>query len=107
MKEVALLVLATLPVWAQTPIESLIDTARRGPTAAGLKDQITKTLGGGMKFTWNSVVGKIYRVASKANMTSPWTDLSSNITATGTTTSWTDTVKSHTNQQFYTVYSTN
>src|SRR6266536_2905948 len=45
MKEVAFLVLAALPVWAQTPIESLIETARRGPTAAGLKDQITKTIG--------------------------------------------------------------
>jgi hypothetical protein len=69
--------------------------------------QVSKTLGGGIKFTWNSAVGKIYRVASKANMTSSWKDLSSNITATGTTTSWTDTVMSHTNQQFYTVYSIN
>jgi hypothetical protein len=40
-------------------------------------------------------------------MTTPWKDLSGNITATTTTTSWTDTVLSHTNQQFYTVYSTN
>jgi hypothetical protein len=69
--------------------------------------QVSKTLGGGIKFTWNSVAGKIYRVASKANMTSPWKDLSPNITATATTTSWTDTIMSHTNQQFYTVYSTN
>jgi hypothetical protein len=75
--------------------------------ASNFNLQIAKTLGGGMKFSWNSVAGKIYRVASKANMVSPWTDLSSNITATGTTTSWTDTIKSHTNQQFYTVYSTN
>jgi hypothetical protein len=62
---------------------------------------------GGLKFTWNSVAGKIYRVASKPNLTTPWKDLSSNITATNTTTSWTDTVLSHTNRQFYTVYSTN
>jgi hypothetical protein len=69
--------------------------------------QISKTLGGGVKFTWNSVAGKIYRVASKTDMASPWKDLSSNITATGSTTSWTDTVMSHVNRQFYTVYSTN
>jgi hypothetical protein len=75
--------------------------------ASNITLQISKTLGGGLKFTWNSVAGKVYRVASKGNMTSPWKDLSGNITATGTTTSWTDTVMSHTNQQFYTVYSTN
>jgi Bacterial Ig domain len=75
--------------------------------APGITLQIAKTLGGGMKFTWNSVAGKIYRVASKGTLTSPWKDLSSNITATTNSTSWTDTIMSHTNQQFYTVYSTN
>jgi Bacterial Ig domain/Protein of unknown function (DUF1565) len=65
--------------------------------------QVTKTL----TFTWNSVAGKVYRVASRATLTSPWKDLSGNITATGATTSWTDTVMSNANQQFYTVYSTN
>jgi hypothetical protein len=69
--------------------------------------QATRTLGGGMKFTWNSVVGKTYRVASKTDMTSPWVDLSGNIIATNSTTSWTDTVMSHANRQFYTVYSIN
>jgi hypothetical protein len=69
--------------------------------------QISKTLGGGVKFTWNSMAGKIYRVASKNDMTSAWKDLSSNITATGPTTSWTDTIMSQANQQFYTVYVTN
>jgi hypothetical protein len=75
--------------------------------APGITLQIAKTLGGGMKLTWNSVAGKIYRVASKGTLTSPWKDLSSNITATTNSTSWTDTIMSHTNQQFYTVYSTN
>jgi hypothetical protein len=75
--------------------------------APNIKLQITKAAGRDMKFTWNSVAGKTYRVASKANLTSPWKDLSTNITATATTTSWTDTVMSRTNQQFYTVYSTN
>jgi hypothetical protein len=69
--------------------------------------QISKTLGGGMKFTWNSVAGKIYRVASKSDMTTPWKDLSGNIIANGSSTSWTDTVMSHANRQFYTVYAAN
>jgi hypothetical protein len=77
-------------------------------SAPNIKLQITKASGGGMKFTWNSAQGKIYRVASKANLIGPWKDLSTNITATGTSTTWTDTVMSRTNkQQFYTVYSTN
>jgi hypothetical protein len=77
------------------------------PSPSNIILKITRTGGGGMKLDWNSVSGKIYRVASRANMTSPWKDLSTNITATSTTTSWTDTVMSRTNQQFYTVYSTN
>ena len=88
---------------------NIVSNAPSGGTggAPNIKLQITKAAGGNMQFTWNSVAGKIYRVASKANLTTPWKDLSSNITATGTTTSWSDTVMSHTNRQFYTVYSTN
>jgi len=75
--------------------------------AGNIVVQATSTVGGGMKFTWNSVAGKTYRVASKGDMTSSWTDLSADIIATGSTTTWTDTVKSHANRQFYTVYSKN
>ncbi len=93
-----------------TPSSATMTIVSNAPPAsppATITLQISKTLGGGIKFTWNSVAGKVYRVASKANMISAWKDLSSNVTATGTTTSWTDTIMSHTNQQFYTVYSTN
>jgi len=53
------------------------------------------------------VSGKIYRVASKSNMSAPWTDLSGSITATGASTSWTDTSAGAVQQRFYRVYSTN
>jgi Bacterial Ig domain/Right handed beta helix region len=69
--------------------------------------QATKTVGGGIKFTWNSVAGKTYRVASKTDVTSPWKDLSGNITATNSTTTWTDTIKVDATRLFYTVYSIN
>jgi hypothetical protein len=93
-----------------TPANATMTIVSNAPppvTPPNITLQIAKTLGGGIKFTWNSAAGKIYRVASKSNMTSSWKDLSANITATGSTTSWTDTIMSHTNQQFYTVYSTN
>ena len=91
-------------------IMTIVTNAPSGGGSGGSPNiilQATKTLGGGMKFTWNSVAGKIYRVASKGDMTSAWKDLSGNITATGATTTWTDTVMSAAKQQFYTVYVTN
>jgi hypothetical protein len=58
--------------------------------------------------SWSSVAGKIYRVAYKANLTdAQWTDLSGNITATGTSTSWTDQDGGRSNQRYYIVYVTN
>lgn len=86
---------------------TIVSNAPAAPPPSKITLQISPTLGGGVKFTWNSVAGKIYRVASKSDMTQPWKDLSGNITATGPSTSWIDTVMSHANQQFYTVYSTN
>jgi hypothetical protein len=61
----------------------------------------------GMNLSWNSVAGKTYRVACKGDLKNPWTDLSGNITATGSSTSWTDTTANTANQRFYSVYSTN
>jgi hypothetical protein len=78
-----------------------------GSGGSNLVLQVTKTIGGGIKFTWNSVAGKIYRVAGKIDMTSPWQDLSGDLNATNSTTTWTDTIKSDTGEFFYTVYSTN
>jgi len=114
--ETVVLTLASDPTYtvgspASATMNIVSNSASGGSGGSGstsnIKFQIART-GGGMKFTWNSAQGKIYRVASKANLIGPWKDLSTNITATGTSTSWTDTVMSRTNkQQFYTVYSTN
>ena len=61
----------------------------------------------GMGLTWTSVAGKIYRVAYKSNLSDAWTDLSGNLTAAGTSTSWTDTAAATAGQRFYAVYATN
>jgi hypothetical protein len=69
---------------------------------------IKKVPGNDMQITWASTVGKIYRVAYKSNLTDPaWTDLSANVTATSTTTSWTDTTSGASKQRYYIVYVTN
>jgi len=68
---------------------------------------IAKT-GGNMKIIWSSVVNKTYRVAYKNNLTdATWTNLSGLITATGTSTSYTDTTASGKTQRYYVVYVTN
>jgi hypothetical protein len=111
--EIVVLTLASDPTYtvgspASATMTIVSNSASGGSTgSSNITLQIARSAGG-MKFTWNSAQGKIYRVASKANLVGPWKDLSTNITATGTSTSWTDTVMSRTNkQQFYTVYSTN
>lgn len=64
--------------------------------------------GNGMKLSWPSTNGKTYRVASRSSLTSGnWTDVSGNITANGSTTSWTDTTAGNATQRFYVVYQTN
>jgi hypothetical protein len=60
-----------------------------------------------MQLTWNSVTGKTYRVACANSLQTSWTNLSSNIVATGAITSWTDTTAKTVNQRFYRVYTQN
>ena len=61
-----------------------------------------------MQFTWPSVAGKIYHVAYKNALTdATWTDLSGDITATGTTCSWTDNTAASASKRFYVVYVVN
>jgi len=68
---------------------------------------IANAPGHNVKITWPSVVGKIYRVACKNNLTdATWTDLSGLITATGTPTSYTDTTASTKTHRYYVVYVT-
>ncbi|PWU14791.1 MAG: hypothetical protein C5B50_16515 [Verrucomicrobia bacterium] len=68
---------------------------------------IHKTLTG-IILSWDSIIGTIYRVAYKSTLgASTWTDISGDITATDTSSSWTDTTTSGVNQRFYTVYAIN
>ena len=66
-----------------------------------------RRVSGGISLTWSSVPGKVYRIASKTNLTAPWTDLSGSITATESSTSWVDAATDGVPQRFYTVYSVN
>jgi hypothetical protein len=60
-----------------------------------------------VKITWKSVVGKIYVVAYKNSLSvTTWTNLSGPITATATSTSYTDTTASKNNTRYYVVYVT-
>ncbi|MBW8865161.1 MAG: hypothetical protein JF609_09625 [Verrucomicrobia bacterium] len=64
--------------------------------------------GGNMKITWGSVVNKTYRVAYKNSLSdAAWTNLSGLITATATSTSYTDATASGKTQRYYVVYVTN
>jgi len=57
-----------------------------------------------MLLTWTSEPDKIYRVAHKSNLPDGnWTDLSGDIIATSTTTSWPDYSAAEAPQRFYAV----
>ena len=60
----------------------------------------------GMRLTWNSQLGKTYRVAYKNDLKSNWADLTGDLSATGWLMSWTDS-SGTLPQRFYTVYSIN
>ena len=60
----------------------------------------------GLTLTWNSQSGLVYRVLAKTNLTqASWSDVSSSLTATGSSTSWTDTNFSLNPQRFYRIAS--
>jgi len=60
--------------------------------------------GGSPDFTWPSGPGAIYRVLYKDNLSDPsWLAAGLDITATGATTTWTDTNNANTTQRFYVV----
>jgi len=69
---------------------------------------LTRLSGGNMQVNWSSSAGKAYRVAFKNDLqTAIWSDLSGSITATGTTTSWTDNTAASNSKRFYVVYEVN
>lgn len=66
-----------------------------------------KVTGAGATVKWTSVAGKIYRVACKTSLSdSTWTNLSGLITATGTTSSYTDTTANKSTSRYYVAYVT-
>jgi hypothetical protein len=68
---------------------------------------ITPTAGG-MMITWPSSTGNAYFVAAKSDLLNTnWINLSGNITATNSSTSWTDTASSGFPRRFYVVNGTN
>jgi len=77
----------------------------------GAGQSITLSIGkvaGGMRLTWPSIVGKNYRVSYKNKLTeAAWTHVNSTITATGTSTSWTDNTVGGSALRFYIVSQTN
>jgi len=58
----------------------------------------------GLRLSWNSRAGLAYRVQASSNRTdTSWVDISGRLTASGSTTSWTDTNALSTSQRFYRV----
>jgi len=67
-----------------------------------------RKVSGNVQITWASTPGKIYRVARKTSLSDAiWTDVSGDLTATETITSWTDTTAGASKQRYYSVYVTN
>jgi len=60
----------------------------------------------GLKLTWESSAGSIYRITSETTLTNAdWTDLSGDIIASGPTASWVDTTAPGLASRFYRVRS--
>ncbi len=77
-------------------------------TSGPVRISLSPVSGGNMQLNWPSDTGKIYRVACKHNLQeATWTDLSGSITATGTTSSWTDSTAAGASKRFYVVYVVN
>jgi hypothetical protein len=103
--KLVVLTLAASPGYqAGSPKTAAITLAGNGINIAAIRN----FPGGGIQLTWRSAPAKIYCVARKDTLSeAAWTDLSGNITATSTNTSWTDTATGATAQRFYTVYGVN
>jgi hypothetical protein len=61
-------------------------------------------IAGGVRLSWNSQSGAVYRVWATTNLSQPnWTDVSGGITAASATTTWTDSSLSANPRRFYRV----
>jgi len=92
-----------------TPSTATMTIVSNAPPVVVNPNPVTVTMTkvwNGMKLTWNSVAGKIYRISYTNALNGTWGDLSGNITATTTSTSWIDT-SALPAQRYYRVYSIN
>ena len=81
------------------------DTAGTNPLSAASVLKVThasRPSATDFTLTWASVIGKVYRVQANTDLSATWTDVSGDITATATTSAWTDTSAGGT-KQFYRV----
>jgi hypothetical protein len=63
---------------------------------------LAKAATNGLTLTWNSQPGTVYRVQAKDDLRlTSWTDVSGDVTATGTNASWTDESLAAHSQRFY------
>jgi len=96
--------------WDYAGKSSVVATNGTGgsATTTSVPSALSRISGGAMRFNWPSVTGKIYRIAYKNDLRdATWTDLSGDITATGATSSWTDSTTAGVSKRFYIVYVTN
>ncbi|HKI72181.1 MAG TPA: hypothetical protein VKA81_07385, partial [Verrucomicrobiae bacterium] len=78
-----------------------------GDTTAPKISSIIST-GNGVTINWAATPGKTYHVAYKDSLSeNAWNDLSGDIAAESTTTSWTDAAGSRFPQRYYLVYVVN
>jgi endoglucanase len=65
----------------------------------------TQLVSGKMKLSWPSTLSSTYRVYYKTKLTdATWTQLTSDLLAAGTTTSWTDPTLANAQSRFYRVF---
>jgi hypothetical protein len=75
-------------------------------TNGGFRVTLARTTNGAT-LTWPSTVGKTYRVSFKNSLNTNWTEISTNISASAATTTWTDPGATTVPQRFYRVRQTN
>jgi hypothetical protein len=74
--------------------------------SGGVALAIQKAASGGVTIIWPSTPGKTYSLAAASDLRAPvWVNVSPNVTATGSTASWTDASAASVPQRFYRVTS--
>lgn len=85
------------------PSQGVFATATVNGSAPPITVSATK-VAGGMKLSWNTLSGAVYHVWATTNLSTPaWTDVSGEVSATSSSTSWTDTGTAATPARYYRV----